>query len=171
MAEISAAKVKELRELTGAGIMDCKRALEAAGGDLVKAAEILKEQGLARAAKKAERKAEQGLIDAYIHAGGRIGAMVEVNCETDFVARTDDFKRLVHDIAMQVAATNPRAVGNEPELASGEQVVPLSEEEILLKQPFIKDPSMTVDELVKSAIAKVGENIVVRRFARFELGV
>lgn len=166
MADVSTAKVKELREQTGAGIMECKRALEAAGGDLAKAGEILKQRGLARAAKKAERRAEQGVIDAYIHAGGRIGAMVEVNCETDFVARTDDFRRLAHDIAMQVAATSPKVVGNEPELDTSV----LSEEEILLKQPFIKDPSMTVEDLVKNSIAKVGENIVIRRFARFELG-
>jgi len=170
LAEISAAKVKELREQTGAGIMDSKRALEAAGGDMAKAAEILKQQGLARAAKKAERKAEQGLIDAYIHAGGRIGAMVEVNCETDFVARTEDFKRLVHDIAMQVAATNPKAVGNEPDLEIGEGDGKVPAEDVLLKQPFIKDPSMTVGDLVQNTIAKVGENIVVRRFTRFELG-
>lgn len=170
MAEITAAMVKELRQRTGAGVMDSKRALEASGGDLAKAEEILKEQGLARAAKKAERTAEQGLIDAYIHAGGRIGSMVEVNCETDFVARTEDFRRLVHDIAMQVAATNPKVVGNEPELAAAETGAQIPEEEILLKQPFIKDPSMTVEDLVKSTIARVGENIVIRRFARFELG-
>ncbi len=166
MAEISATQVKELREQTGAGIMDCKRALEAAGGDVGKATEILKEQGLARAAKKAERVAGQGLVDAYIHAGGRIGAMVEVNCETDFVARTDEFRRLVHDIAMQVAATNPRVVGNE-ESGDGTEV---PAEEVLLKQPFIKDPSMSIEDLVKNAIAKMGENVVIRRFARFELG-
>lgn len=166
MADVSAQKVKELREQTGAGIMDCKRALEAAGGDTAKAAEILKKQGLARAAKKAERVAGQGVIDAYIHAGGRIGAMVEINCETDFVARTDDFRRLVHDIAMQVAATSPKVVGNEPDLDTSN----LGEEEILLKQPFIKDPSTTIEELVKNSIARVGENIVIRRFARFELG-
>jgi len=166
LAEISAQKVKELREKTGAGIMDCKRALEATGGDMAKAAELLKEQGLAKAAKKAERVAGQGVIDAYIHAGGRIGAMVEVNCETDFVARTDDFRRLVHDIAMQIAATNPKVIGNEPDLDTSN----LSEEEILLKQPFIKDPSTTIEQLVKNSIAKMGENIVIRRFARFELG-
>lgn len=147
--------------------MDAKRALEATGGDMAKAAEILKEQGLARAAKRAERKAEQGLIDAYIHAGGRIGTLVEVNCETDFVARTDDFKRLVHDIAMQVAATNPRVVGNEVPVEGAEQ---LPDEEVLLKQPFIKDPSLTIEDLVKNAMARVGENVVIRRFARFELG-
>ena len=167
MAEITTAMVKQLRDQTGAGIMDAKRALEATGGDMAKAAEILKAQGLASAAKKAERVAGQGLIEAYIHAGGRIGAMVEVNCETDFVARTDDFKRLAHDIAMQIAATNPKVIGNEPPGAVEEQV---SDEEVLLKQPFIKDPSMTIDDLVKNAIAKLGENIIIRRFARFELG-
>ncbi len=167
MAEITTAMVKALREQTGAGVMDAKRALESTGGDMAKASEILKEQGLARAAKKAERVAGQGLVEAYIHAGGRIGAMVEVNCETDFVARTDDFKRLTHDIAMQVAATKPRIVGNEQEMPEGEQI---PDEEILLKQPFIKDPSITIQDLVKNSIAKLGENIVVRRFARFELG-
>ena len=170
MAEITAAMVKELRARTGAGVMDSKRALEASGGDLARAEEILRQQGLVRAAKKAERLAEQGLIDAYIHAGGRIGSMVEVNCETDFVARTEDFRRLAHDIAMQVAATNPKVVGNEPELAAGGAGAQIPEEDILLRQPFIKDPSMTVDDLVKSTIARVGENIVIRRFARFELG-
>jgi len=166
LAEVSAQKVKELREQTGAGIMDCKRALEAAGGDPGKAAEILKEQGLARAAKKAERKAGQGTVDAYIHAGGRIGALVEVNCETDFVARTEDFRRLVHDIAMQVAATSPKVVGNEPDM----DLTGIAEEEMLLKQPFIKDPSISIQDLVTSSVAKIGENIVIRRFARFELG-
>ncbi len=165
MAEITTAMVKELREQTGAGIMDAKRALESTGGNMAKAAEILKEAGLARAAKKAERVAGQGLVDAYIHAGGRIGSMVEINCETDFVARTDDFKRLIHDVAMQVAATNPKAVGNEEKLSEE-----LADEEILLKQPFIKDPSITIEDLVKNSIAKLGENIIIRRFARFELG-
>lgn len=166
MAEISTQKIKELREQTGAGIMDSKRALEASGGDMAKAMQVLKEQGLARAAKKAERVARQGVVDAYIHAGGRIGALVEVNCETDFVARTDDFRRLVHDIAMQVAATNPKVVGNEPDLDTSE----IGEEDILLKQPFIKDPSLSIQDLVKNSIAKVGENVIIRRFARFELG-
>ncbi|MGE5619101.1 MAG: translation elongation factor Ts [Sphingomonadaceae bacterium] len=166
MAEITTAMVKQLREATGAGVMDAKRALEAAGGDMAKATEILKEQGLARAAKKAERKASQGLVDAYIHAGGRIGTLVEVNCETDFVARTDDFKKLVHDIAMQIAATNPRVVGNEADI----DLEQIPAEEVLLKQPFIKDPSVTIEDLVKDHIARIGENIVIRRFARFELG-
>jgi elongation factor Ts len=165
LAEISATKVKELREQTGAGIMDCKRALEQTSGDTAKAAEILKEQGLAKAAKKSERVAGQGLVESYIHAGGRIGTIVEVNCETDFVARTDDFKKLVHDVAMQVAATNPKAVGNEEKLPED-----IAKEDILLKQAFIKDASMTIEDLVKNSIAKMGENIVIRRFARFELG-
>lgn len=165
MAESGASKVKELREQTGAGIMDCKRALDQTGGDLVKASAILKEQGLAKAAKKGARVAGQGLVESYIHAGGRIGSMVEVNCETDFVARTDDFKRLAHDVAMQVAATNPRFVGNEEDLPAD-----VPEEEILMKQPFIKDGSASIEDLVKNAISKMSENIVIRRFARFELG-
>jgi elongation factor Ts len=170
LAEISTVKVKELREQTGAGIMDCKRALDEAGGDTGKAAEILKQQGLARAAKKSERTTGQGIVDSYIHAGGRIGAMIEVNCETDFVARTDDFKRLVHDLAMQVAATNPKAVGNEPNLQTGGGDGQVAEEDVLLRQPFIKDPSIAIEDLVKNSIARLGENVVIRRFARFELG-
>jgi elongation factor Ts len=170
LAEVTTAKVKELREQTGAGIMDCKRALEEAGGDTGKAVQILKEQGLARAAKKSERTTGQGIVDAYIHAGGRIGSMIEVNCETDFVARTDDFRRLVHDLAMQVAATSPKAVGNEPDLKTGSDDGQIAEEDVLLKQPFIKDPSMSVEDLVRNSIAKLGENVVIRRFARFELG-
>ena len=171
MAEISATMVKELRELSGAGIMDCKRALENSGGDVAKAAELLKAQGLAKAEKKAERTARQGLVDSYIHAGGRIGSMVEVNCETDFVARTDDFKRLAHDIAMQVAATNPKVIGNESNPESSTDGQDVADEDVLLKQPFIKDPSMSIEALVKNAIAKTGENIVIKRFARFELGM
>lgn len=171
MAEISAAMVKELREQTGAGIMDCKRALQETGGNLAKASDILKEQGLAKAAKKSERVAGQGTIEAYIHAGGRIGVLVEVNCETDFVARTDDFKRLVHDIAMQVAAMDPAVVGNEPQAPTPDGGAEIPVEKILLKQVFIKDGSVTIEHLVKDAIAKVGENIVIRRFTRFELGV
>lgn len=171
MAEISAAMVKELREQTGAGIMDCKRALQETGGDLAKASDILKEQGMAKAAKKSERVAGQGTIEAYIHAGGRIGVLVEVNCETDFVARTDDFKRLVHDIAMQVAAMDPAVVGNGPEAQSTDGGAEVPDDKILLKQVFIKDGSLTIEDLVKHAIAKIGENIVIRRFSRFELGV
>lgn len=147
--------------------MECKRALQEAGGNMAKAKEILHRQGLARAEKKAGRVATQGLIDAYIHAGGRIGAMVEVNCETDFVARTDEFRQLAHDLAMQVAATAPRYV--RPDDVPAEEAARASEL-ALLAQPFIKDPSLTVDEMIKRYVAKLGEAINVRRFVRYELG-
>ncbi len=164
---ISAAQVKELRELTNAGVMECKNALEEAGGDFPKATEILKERGLARAEKRSERETSQGLVECYTHAGGRIGSMVEVNCETDFVARTDEFKNLAHDLAMQVAATGPVAITQEdlPDDADGDPA-----EACLMLQPFIKDASRSVDELVKEVIAATGENIRVTRFSRFELG-
>ena len=165
--EVTAAAVKELRERTGAGVMECKRALVEAGGNVNKAIEILHQQGLARAEKKAGRVAQQGVVDAYIHAGGRIGAMVEVNCETDFVARTDDFKQLAHDIAMQVAATGPKYVSVDEVPADQTD---RASELALLAQPFIKEPGVTIDALIKRYIAKVGEAIRVRRFARFELG-
>ncbi|HYW88745.1 MAG TPA: translation elongation factor Ts [Chloroflexota bacterium] len=157
--------IKELREKTGAGIMECKRAIDDAIGDLSKAEQLLKERGLAKALKKLQNEANQGIVDSYIHAGGRIGALVEVNCQTDFVARNDEFRALVHDIAMQVAAMNPSRISDEeaiPDGAVGD--VPL------LDQPFIKDNNRTVRDLVHEGIAKLGENIVVRRFARFELG-
>ena len=175
---ITADQVKELREKTGAGIMECKRALQEAGGDMAKAADVLRQQGLAKAEKKSGRAALQGLVEPYIHAGGRIGALVEVNCETDFVARTPDFRSLAHDLAMQVAATNPRYLDADrvPE-ADAEALVRefgdrqrAIEATALLDQPFIKDPKRTVRDLVRDQIAKLGENIVVRRFARFELG-
>lgn len=164
---ISAEQVKELREKTGAGVMDCKRALTEAGGNVQKATEILHQQGLLRAEKKAGRVATQGLIDAYIHAGGRIGAMVEVNCETDFVARTEDFRQLAHDIAMQVAATAPKyvAASDVPESEANR-----ANELALLAQPFIKDSSVTIEDLIKRNVAKLGEAIRVRRFVRYELG-
>ena len=175
---ISANLVKELREKSGAGIMECKRALEETGGDLEKAAGMLRQQGLVKADKKSGRSASEGLIEPYIHGGGRIGAIVEVNCETDFVARTPDFKDLAHDIAMQVAATSPRYLDAE---SVPEGDVPGLEREYgsrdagiaavcLLDQPFIKDPKLTVRDLVRDRIGKLGENIIVRRFARFELG-
>ena len=175
---ISASQVKDLREKTGAGIMDCKRALEDAGGDINQAIAILKQQGLAKAEKKSGRAALNGLVEPYIHAGGRIGAMVEINCETDFVARTPDFRTLAHDVAMQVAALDPRYVSEEEipaatwyelerEFGGRKQAL---EAVSLLDQPFIKDNKVTIRDLVKDAIAKLGENIVVRRFARFELG-
>lgn len=159
--------VKRLREQTNAGVMDCKRALEESQGDFDKAAAILKERGLAAAEKRSGREASQGLVESYIHGNGRIGVLVEVNCETDFVARTDTFKELTHDIAMQIAASSPVAV-SEDQLPDGAEGRP--EEIVLLKQAFIKDPGKTVQELVTAAIAATGENIVVRRFARFQLG-
>jgi len=159
--------VKELRDASGSGVMDAKRALEEADGDMTQAAAILRERGLAAAAKRAERETGQGVVDTYIHAGGRIGALVEVNCETDFVANTDEFRSLVHEIAMQVAAMNPAVVSaddREPELEGAD------EEVALLNQPWVKDASKTISDLVQDSMAKTGENIRVRRFARFELG-
>jgi elongation factor Ts len=153
--------IKELRDKTGAGIMECKKAIEDAVGDLVKAEQLIKQRGLAMAEKKAGREAGQGLIDCYVHAG-RIGALIELNCETDFVARTDDFKTLAREIAMQVAATNPSRVSSQEASSDGD--VPL------LDQPYIRDPGKTVQDLLNETIARVRENIVVRRFARFELG-
>jgi len=166
-AAVSAAQVKELRERTNAGVMECKRALEEADGDVDRAVALLQERGQALAEKRAHRETSQGLVESYIHAGGRIGALVEVNCETDFVARTDDFKRLVRDLAMQVTATNPLAV-SEDDLPPGAEGDP--KELCLLRQSFIRDESRTVEDVVKDVIAKTGENIRVRRFARFELG-
>lgn len=155
-----------LRDETGAPVMDCKRALEESGGNMDKARQWLRERGAAIAEKKAGRVASQGLVESYIHGGGRIGVIVEVNCETDFVARSDDFKKLAHDIAMQIAATNPKYVGTEEGIP--DDLLP--DEQPLLKQPFIRDPGQSIQQLVHEAIGKLGENIVVRRFSRFELG-
>ena len=166
-ADIPAALVKELRERTGAAVMECKKALEEARGDLERAVGILQQRGIALAEKRMHRETAQGLVECYIHAGGRLGAMVEVNCETDFVARTDDFKRLARDLAMQIVASNPLSVSQD-DLPSGAEGEPA--ELCLLQQPFIKDESRTVQEVVKEVIARTGENIRVRRFARFELG-
>ncbi|HET6614489.1 MAG TPA: translation elongation factor Ts [Dehalococcoidia bacterium] len=164
----TAEDVKRLREITSAGVMDCKRALDEANGNVDRAVEILKERGVASAAKKASRETSQGLVDSYIHAGGRIGVLVEVNCETDFVARTDTFKQLVHDIAMQIAGIPTTLAIREDELpADAEGPV---EETVLMKQAFIRNSSQTIEQLVQEAIAQTGENIRVRRFARFELG-
>ena len=159
-------RIKELRGLTGAGVMDCKNALIETDGDLEKAVECLKEKGFARAQKKAGREAIMGVIEAYIHTGGRIGAMVEVNCETDFVARTDDFRELAHNLAMQVAALSPQFVSAE-EIPEGTQTEP--QEVCLLLQPYIKNPDQTIKDIITETIAKVGENIRVKRFTRFEL--
>ncbi|RMG94899.1 MAG: translation elongation factor Ts [Candidatus Dadabacteria bacterium] len=194
---ITAQAVKELRERTGAGMMDCKKALQETGGDMEKAIEFLRKKGLADAAKKAGRIAAEGLVHAYIHAGGRIGVLVEVNCETDFVARTEAFQQFVHDVAMHVAATNPRwldeesapadEVENERRILSEQaaesgkppQVIEkmvegrlkkFLKENCLLDQPFVKDPDVTVGELLKQKIAELGENIRIRRFVRFQLG-
>ncbi|MDA8352389.1 MAG: translation elongation factor Ts [Firmicutes bacterium] len=194
---ISAAQVKELREKTGAGMMDCKKVLQEADGDMDKAVELLREKGMAKAEKKSDRIAAEGLVDSYIHAGGRIGVLVEVNCETDFVAKTDDFKSFVRDIAMQIAAMNPQYVRREdvPEeevekerevlrtqaLQEGkpEHIVDKMvegrlgkyfEKIVLMEQPYIKDGDLTIEKLVKEKIAKIGENISIRRFVRYELG-
>ncbi len=195
--EINAAQVKELRETTGAGIMDCKQALQEAGGDTDKALRILREKGLAGAQKKAGRTAADGVIDSYIHLNNRIGVLLEVNCETDFVARNEDFRAMVHDIAMHIAASKPLYVSSEEmpeEVLEEEKEINRSralkegkpenvvdkivegrmkkyyEEVCLLDQPFVKDPDITIGELVQRTIAAVGENVVVRRFARFQVG-
>ena len=165
--EIPTSRIKELREQTGAGIMDCRNALLKVSGDIEKALEILKEQGVLKAQKKAGRAVTEGLVEAYIHAGGRIGAMVEVNCETDFAARTDEFKELAHDLAMQVAAMQPQFISKE-EVPKGTEVE--YNAACLLLQPFIKDTNKTVQDIIIDTIAKVGENIRIRRFVRFELG-
>ena len=165
--EISATIIKELRGRTSAGVMDCKRALEEAGGDLDKAQDILTQKGIASAVKKAARSTEEGVVESYIHSGGRIGVLVEVNCETDFVARTTDFQELAHDVAMQIAAMDPRYVDGE-DVPDGEDAE--SQETVLMNQPFIKDPAKSINDLVKENIGKLGENIRVRRFTRFSLG-
>ncbi|MGB4862518.1 MAG: elongation factor Ts [Tepidiformaceae bacterium] len=160
--------IKALREETGAGVMDAKRALDASGGDAAKAKTILREQGMAAAAKRSERGTSEGIIESYIHAAGRIGVLVEVNCETDFVAKTEDFRTLSKNIAMQIAAMSPVLVSkDDPDRDKHEG----SDEEVcLLSQPFIRDGSRTIEGLIQDAVAKTGENIRVRRFTRFELG-
>jgi elongation factor Ts len=194
---VSAQQVKELRDRTGAGFTACREALLEASGSMEQAIDVLRKKGQAAAAKKAQRTTSEGLVGSYIHAGGKIGAIVEVNCESDFVARTEDFQRLCHDIAMHVAATDPRFLRREevtPELldrereiytdrakASGkpENIIPkivsgqmekFYEENCLYEQHFIKDEGVTVKELVDQAIAKLGENISIRRFSRFKVG-
>ncbi len=194
---ITASAVKELREQTGAGMMDCKKALQEAGGDLAKAAEFLRKKGLADAAKKASRIASEGLVHSYIHGGGRIGVLIEVNCETDFVARTDEFREFVNNLALHIAASNPRWLDRDavPEADLERERAFLSEqaaesgkppqvvekmvqgridkflkENCLLQQPYVKDPDLTVEAYVKQRISTVGENIRVRRYVRYELG-
>ncbi len=165
--EISMVMLKELRDQSGAGIMACRKALLEAQGDIKKASGLLREEGLLLAQKKANRAANQGIIEAYIHTGGRIGAMVEVNCETDFVARTDEFRQLAHHLAMQVAAMNPQVISREEASETSRAELQTA---CFLLQPYIKDPSKTVQDIINETIAKVGENISVNRFARFELG-
>jgi len=188
--------VKELRERTGAPMMDCKRALVDSEGDIEKAIDLLRKQGMATAAKKAGRHAGEGVVGSYIHAGGKIGVLVEINCETDFVARTDDFQDLVKDVAMHVAAADPRFVRRDevtPEVLAQEREIYREQalasgkpenivdrivegkmekyyaESVLLEQPFIKNPDVTVEQMVAEKIGKLGENIQVRRFARFQV--
>lgn len=193
---ITTEMVKQLRELTGAGVLDCKKALEKTNGDMDKAQEILKEKGLSQAAKKAERVAAEGRIEAYVHTGAKLGVLIEVNCETDFVARTDEFLTLCHDLAMQVAAANPKYVSRETipaevlenetkawreELVAEKKPEAMfdrilegnlkkyAEENCLLEQAYIRDEEKTIRQLITEAIARTGENIVVKRFARFAL--
>jgi elongation factor Ts len=175
---VTASLVKELREQTGAGIMECKRALEQANGDLKKATDLLKQSGLAKAEKKLGRAALQGLIETYVHAGGRIASMVELNCETDFVARTPDFKTLAREVAMQVAAMKPRYVSADlvPDVDWADLEAEFGDRKkaaeavCLYEQAFIRDPKRTVQDLIRDGVAKLGENVQVQRFARFEVG-
>ena len=164
---VSVDVIKALREETGAGVMDCKRALEAAEGDVARAQDILRQEGIASAAKKSSRATNDGVVESYIHSGGRIGVLVEVNCETDFVARTPEFRELAHNLAMQVAAMDPQHI-DEADIPEGAEVNP--QEDCLLQQAFIRDPSKTIDDLLKETVGKLGENIRVRRFTRFALG-
>jgi len=165
--EVLTEMIKELRGQSRAGIMDCRSALLGCDGDMEKALQVLKEKGLLKAQKKAERTTTQGLIEAYIHTAGRIGTVVEVNCETDFVARTDEFKELAHCLAMQVAALSPQFISEE-EVPEGVDIDP--QEACLLLQPYIKDPTKTVKDVIVETIARVGENIRVSRFTRYEIG-
>lgn len=194
---ISAQLVKELREKCGAGMMECKRALEETGGDIEEAIKLLRKKGMAAADKKSTRTANEGLVESYIHAGGKLGVLVEINCETDFVARNEEFRAFAHDVAIHVAAANPQFVRREdiPEqvLASEREIYTEQakqsgkpeqvwekiiegkltkwyEQVVLLEQPFVKDPDKTIDGLRRELVSKIGENIEVRRFARFQLG-
>ena len=165
--EVTVDLIRTLRERTGAGIMECKTSLEANQGDLDKAAEALRLQGFAQVAKRADRATDQGVVEAYVHTGGRVGAMVELGCETDFVARTPEFKELAHNIAMQVAAMSPDYV-SESDIEDGDERPPAQVS--LLLQPFIKDSSSSVAEVIQEIAAKLGENVRVIRFSRLALG-
>ncbi len=164
---ISAEDVKKLREQTGAGMLDSKKALDEAKGDLEKAKAILNEAGFAAATKRADRETAEGLVQSYIHHNQRVGALVEVNCETDFVARTDDFKELVATIALQIGGAQPKYVSIEDVPEDNDED---PKEIVLLEQPYLRDESKTIGDLVREAISKTGENIRIKRFARFELG-
>lgn len=164
---ISASDVKELRERTGAGMLECKKALENAGGDLTKAMAALKEKGHQLAEKRAERETAEGAVGSYIHHNHRVGTLVEVNCESDFVARTDDFKEMVKAVAFQVAGTNPLYLSKDDMPKDSEEDPKVV---VLLEQSYLRDESITIGELVRDTIAKTGENIRIKRFARFELG-
>lgn len=198
MAKVAIALVKELRARTGAGILESKKALEKNDGDIEKSIEYLRKRGLAKAAKKATREVNEGLVESYIHGNGKLGVLVELNCETDFVARTDAFKALAHDIALHIAASNPRYLKREeisqddidkerqiyiaeaiqsgkPEkiaskIAEGRINKFFYKEQVLLEQPFVKEPSKNMETLVKEAIGKLGENIVIKRFIRYQIG-
>lgn len=194
--QITVEAVRELRELTGAGVLDCKKTLAEAQGDMEEAARMLRERGLAEVAKRADREAKEGRVECYVHHGNRVGAMVELNCETDFVARTDEFVCLAHDLAMQIVATSPRFLaqedipeevlleqraeyrtefeGNKPphiveQIVEG-KMAKFYQEACLLEQPFIRDADIRVKELISNLAAKTGEKVILRRFARFELG-
>lgn len=166
--EVTTDMVKALRGKTGAGVIDCRNALLESQGNIEKAHEILNERGIALAKKKVDRVAEQGTIETYVHLGGKIGVMVEINCETDFVARTEQFKELAHNIALQITAMSPLYISSE-EIPAGETDID-RKIACLLEQQFIKDPGKTIRDIITETIAKVGENIKIRRFARFELG-
>jgi elongation factor Ts len=197
MSQISLELIKQLRERTAAGFSDCKKALEEAGGDIEKAIDILRKKGLAIAAKRAGKEAKEGIVEAYIHANKKIGVLVEINCETDFVARTDEFREFAHNVAMQIAATNPISITREEvptevlerekriyeeqlrEAGKPENVIPkilegklekFYKENVLLEQPFIKNPELTIQDLLNELMSKTGERIVIRRFARFQVG-
>jgi len=195
--QITAQMVKELRDMTGAGMMDCKKALVETGGDMEEAVKYLREKGIAKAAKKAHRETKEGVIASYIHAGNKIGVLLELNCETDFVARTDEFQQLAKDICMQIAATDPKYISRDDvpeEVLNKEKEIYIKQakdsgkpdniaekiaegklnkfysEVCLLEQPFIKDAEQTIEDLIKGYIAKIGENITVRRFTRYQVG-
>ena len=194
---VTTEQIKELREATGAGILDCRKALESAGGDFNKAVDFLREKGLATAAKRADREASEGVVELYSHGGGRVGVMVEVNCETDFVSRSEAFRTFAHEVALQIAASAPRFIReadipeevleHEREIARARareegkpeamldriaegRLVNFKDESVLLRQPYIRDETVTIENLLNQNIASIGENIIIRRFVRWELG-